>query len=98
MSTESEDAEIHVAALIADIRKMNKLAATFKPSDGPLIEETRQLIKQLTSRLRRRRQDLETMLERGESTAEDRKLAAQYIHLIALTEAELKSATAEAAN
>jgi hypothetical protein len=85
-----------VVAFMADVRKMRQLDGQRGTLDPALAAETKALHTQVALSLQRQRRILESMLDRGEGTAEDRKVVAEFIKLIVEAQAELKVGTFEA--
>ncbi len=79
-----------VLAFTADVRKLRQMHDQLGTLDPALAAETKALNTRVALSLQRQRRILQSMLDRGESTAEDRKVVAEYIALIISAQAELK--------
>jgi hypothetical protein len=73
-------------ALSAEVEKINPAVAA----------ETQKLNLQVARSLRRRRKLLQEFLDRGEGTADDRAVAAEYLRLVIYAQADLKAGGLEA--
>lgn len=70
---------------------MRQLSAQLGPGHTELIAETKAMNTQIAVSLQRQRRILQSALDRGEgSTAEDRKILAEYLALIVDAQAELR--------
>jgi len=87
-----------VLAFMADVQKMRALSAEVETINPAIVAETRALNLQIARGLRRQRKLLQEFLDRGEGTADDRVIAAEYLRLIVHAQAELKTGGIEAVN
>jgi hypothetical protein len=87
-----------VIAFMDDVRKMRKLAAAIGTLDPTLAADTKKLNTQIARSLQRQRRILQSMLDRGDGTAEDRIVAAEFIRLLIDAQAELHVGVVKAVN
>jgi hypothetical protein len=85
-----------VLAFMADVQKMRALSAEVEKINPAAAAETRQLDLQIARSLRRQRKLLQEFLDRGEGTADDRAVAAEYLRLVIHAQTELKAGGVEA--
>ena len=87
-----------VLAFMDDARKMRVLSAEVEKIDSALAAETRELNLQVARSLRRQRKLLQEFLDRGEGTADDRAVAAEYMRLVIYAQADLTAGGIAAAS
>jgi hypothetical protein len=85
-----------VLAFMDDVHRMRALSAELEAIDPAAAAETRKLNLQIARSLRRQRKLLQTFLDRGEGTADDRAVATEYLRLIVHAQADLKTGGVEA--
>src|ERR1700722_14060085 len=85
-----------VLAFMADVHEMRALSAELAVTNPATAAETQKLNLQIARSLRRQRKLLQTFLDRGEGTAGDRAVAAEYLRLVIHTQADLKAGGMEA--
>jgi hypothetical protein len=83
-----------VLAFMAKVQKMRALSAEVEKINPAVVEETRELNLQVARSLRRQHKLLQEFLDRGEGTADDRTVAAEYLRLVIHAQAETLSIAA----